>query len=488
MKQIQTDIAVVGLGPAGLAAAVQAAEAGMKVAAFEKGKTPGGAANMGAGLFAVESSIQKKYLIDLTKEEAFELFMDYTHWNSNARLVRDYFWKSADTIEWLMDMGVEFEQAGKFYSGSLPTWHKVKPDSGPSGPKSASKMTLKMTERARELGVDIYLETPVREIHKKDGAVSGITAVDSSGEEIHVESKAVIIATGGFGDNPEMIREFTGFTYGKDMFNFRIPGVVGDGLKMAWKAGAGRGVIDMETFAKPVIPDECFGFAAVFNQPNLLVNVKGERIMNEKYMENGAVLANCIKRQPRYLAYMILSEDIIRHYKRFGLDFPGLAATFFGNPMDFFDEHMEIIKETNPDGEYAVCDSVHELSQRLGINEKGLEETLREYNECCRKNYDDIFNKDRRYMREIKGRLYAARIALGAYGSLGGIRINHKTEVLDDDYEVIPGMYAAGTDVCDIYAGTYLYKLPGNTMGFAVNTGRIAGENAAAYVSSIGWE
>jgi fumarate reductase flavoprotein subunit len=72
------------------------------------------------------------------------------------------------------------------------------------------------------------------------------------------------------------------------------------------------------------------------------------------------------------------------------------------------------------------------------------------------------------------------------YGSFGGIKINHRTEVLDKNWNVIPGLYAAGTDACSIYGDSYAFILPGNTMGFAINTGRIAGENALKYVRSLG--
>ena len=73
----------------------------------------------------------------------------------------------------------------------------------------------------------------------------------------------------------------------------------------------------------------------------------------------------------------------------------------------------------------------------------------------------------------------------GAYGSLGGIRVNYKLEVLGEDFRAIPGLYAAGTDANDLYSGTYIYPMAGNTMGFAVNTGRMAGESAAEYVKNI---
>ena len=83
-------------------------------------------------------------------------------------------------------------------------------------------------------------------------------------------------------------------------------------------------------------------------------------------------------------------------------------------------------------------------------------------------------------LRPIKTpKFYAGRFLPGAYGSVGGIKINHRTEVLDKRWKVIPGLFAAGTDACSIYGDSYVFILPGNTMGFAINSGRIAGENAS---------
>jgi fumarate reductase flavoprotein subunit len=115
-----------------------------------------------------------------------------------------------------------------------------------------------------------------------------------------------------------------------------------------------------------------------------------------------------------------------------------------------------------------------------------LKATVDEYNEHCGKGFDPIFNKSHRLLRPIKTpRFYAGKQLPGAYGSLGGIKINHRTEVLDKDWTKIPGLYAAGTDACSIYGDTYVFILPGITMGFALNSGRIAGENAAEYVTRV---
>ena len=107
-------------------------------------------------------------------------------------------------------------------------------------------MCRRLAERAAGLGVQLLTGTPVTKILMDKGSASGLEAVNEQGEEIRCDAKAVIIATGGFGCNSEMIREYTGYTYGTDIFNFRIPGIEGDGLKMAWEAGAGKGRMSME--------------------------------------------------------------------------------------------------------------------------------------------------------------------------------------------------------------------------------------------------
>ena len=120
MKTFEFDIAVVAAGPSGLAAAVTAAEHGMKVGVLEKASIPGGTANMGMGPFGVESHIQKMNMVNLRKEEAFRLMMDYNHWRVDARKVREYIWKSGETIDWLENMGVQFSGPAKWvWSSSL---------------------------------------------------------------------------------------------------------------------------------------------------------------------------------------------------------------------------------------------------------------------------------------------------------------------------------------------------------------------------------
>ena len=221
MRTLEADVAVVAAGLSGMAAIVQAAEHGLSGVALEKASTTGGAANMGMGPFAVGTKYQRMQAYDLTPGEAFRQHMNFVHWNADARLVRDYYFKSADTIEWLESMGVEFfppaltypvPERMRAYAASFPTGHCVKPEGGgPPGPRCAATMIKRMTERADELGAKILLNTPAKKIIMEDGQAKGVLAVDSQGEEVEVRAKAVVICTGGAGDNPDMIREHIGY-------------------------------------------------------------------------------------------------------------------------------------------------------------------------------------------------------------------------------------------------------------------------------------
>ncbi len=223
---------------------------------------------------------QKKDMIDLTKEKAFKIMMDYTHWNVDARLVHDYFWKSGSTIDWLQDMGVQFHHIGPYYAGGYHTAHFILPEGGGEpGPRAASAMIKVMFKHAQELGVKFYFEAPVTEIRKDGDKVNGFMAKGSDGEEYEVTSKAVIICTGGFGNNVKMIKEFTGYEWGKDMFSFQIPGITGDGIRLAWAAGAGRGRMSLERITEcPINANMKYFSYKAFLQPRALtVNQLGDR-------------------------------------------------------------------------------------------------------------------------------------------------------------------------------------------------------------------
>lgn len=479
-REFDTDIVVIGGGASGLAAAITAAENGAKVMILEKANGTGGCANMAMGLLGVETRIQKEHLVGITREKAFEKFMNYTHWRSDAKLVKKYIDNSADTIQWLEDMGVEFALPSKYFPGSEATWHIVQPKTGRPGLRAAATMIKAMTERAEELGVEILLETSAKDLIKSEGEIIGVEAEDKDGI-IEVYAGAVIISTGGFGDSPEFIKEHTPYEWGKDLFSYRIPGLTGDGIKMAWEAGAAKDYMDMElVFFAP----NTGGYAPIelpFRQPNLFVNLDGKRFFDESVVENPVFSVNAICRQKNKIVYSIVDDNLMKKYEEKGLDLINVVTSSM-SMNDFNHEKEEAIK--NGSDVLFIADSIEELAEKTGINKDGLVETINNYNKYCDEG-DIEFGKNHKYMTKIDGnKYYALKFAPSAYGSLGGIKINDMTEVVDTNNEVIKGLYASGTDANSICNPDYVFVLPGNTLGFAVNSGRMAGRNAVEFIKT----
>lgn len=478
MKRYDTQICVIAAGPSGLSAAVQAAQDGADVIVLEKSNTIGGTANMGMGPLGIGTKYQKRQMIDITVEKAFNMFMDYTHYNVDARLVKRYFAQSAETIEWLEDIGVEFEGAFRYFPQSEATWHIVKTDKG-IGPRAASFMNRALYNKAIELGVTILLETAAEKILKEDGRVVGVRARNHE-EEIEIRCDAAIICTGGAGANKKMIKEYTGLEYGKDVFNFAVPGVVGDGIRMAWEAGGDRMPIRIEMAADLGGGEPANASVSnIFKQPNLLVNRFGKRIMNEEYIQNSTYLSNLANHQKDKVVFNIVDTSIIKYYIKHGVDVTSLVANV-PDVSDFYEGFDSIME--NGTQNFFRADTIEELAEKAGIDAENLKETVDDYNFFC-DSVDEEFFKAKRYLRPVfKAPFYAAAHHPGGYGTVGGVRINENCEVCDREFVPISGLYCAGADACNIYDDSYMFLLPGNSMGFAVNSGRIAGMSALEYV------
>jgi len=502
MKIIEADVVVMGAGTAGLPAAVKAAERGGKVILFEKRSTTGGHANMANMICAVESRLQKLNPPVLSKEKAFRDHMEWVHWRADSRLVKAFYDKSADTIDWLEKMGVEFEILP--YNVDDPedynTAHIVKAPSIDSSKNvkriegTATLMMKILTDKAAELGVQIYLKTPVTKILKRGDRITGVIARDSSGEEIRADAKAVIIASGGYGDNPEWIKKYLGFEEGVDLFSVKVLGVKGDGIRMAWEVGAAPS--EMSQHQVHHLPPPCQGPGGTapelraFNQPiNIMVDLLGQRFLSEEVRGGHQVVSNAIFMQKNRTAFAIFDGDTKNYYDELGLNSP--QDSFQRRPgvfkHDNLDDNIKALQERGYKYLFAA-QSIEELCAQTGIDLDGLCQTIAEYNKYYETGRDEFLYKDSKYLRPIrKPKFYAARFFVGSFSGQGGIKINHRTEVLDKDWEVIPGLYATGNEANTIYGGTggTYVLLNGNNMGFAMNTGRIAAENALEYSKTV---
>ena len=220
--------------------------------------------------------------------------------------------------------------------------------------------------------------------------------------------------------------------------------------------------------------------STIFNQgAAIAINKSGYRVCDESVMQNMSIGANIIGYQQGRELWRMLDDVAVEYYRSHELDFP--SEVFQDDPTVDFEETWEKWSKEFPKDAFCA-DSVRELAEAMAVDPDNLVETVERYNKFCDQNFDDDFGKDRNYMHPLRGKkFYAMRYSQHAYGSLGGIKIDHKLRAITEDYQPIPGLYAVGVDACDIYNGTYDYYLPGNTMGFCVNTGRMAGKYAADY-------
>jgi fumarate reductase flavoprotein subunit len=487
MENKKYDVAIIGTGGAGMCAAVSAAEGGARVVVFDKASFPGGTTNLASGIFSAETNLQNGIIYP--KDEHFRMYMEYIHWRVNTRLVKAFIDKSASTVEWLRNRGVEFEP-GRYFPECYYTVYRVK---GRANGHGGSILVQTLVNKVKEKGVEIHLDTSVKKIVLDADLVKGVIIEDTSGKIAQVDAKAVIIATGGFAANKEMLKKYSGFDLGQNLIILHNLKLTGDGIQMAWEVGAAAGPMGPHLAGKNIPGPGIEGarpwivknqLRIVEGQPYLLVNQQGERFINEAIINNNPYMSNALAMQKNKCAYVIIDGNTKKYIEDVGVDYewgvwPGKKIVDLDAQIQkCLDEGNKNIFEAN---------SLEELSNKIGINSDALQGTVNEYNGYCDKGHDDLFGKTPKYLQPVKQpRFYAFRVLPIAYGTFGGIKINDRTEVLDKEDEVIPGLYAAGNDACGIFGDLPNYDymhMTGGAFGFAVNSGRIAGENALRYIA-----
>lgn len=489
IEELEADLVVIGAGPSGMAAAITAAEAGLTVAVLEKTSVSGGCAKFGMGPLAIGSKYQKAQGEELDLDDMFEQFCEYTHFRTNAPLVRHYLENSVDTLDWLESMGVQFDEAARYFDKSYPTWHLVHSETGVVGGGQAKTMTDHMEVHATELGVTFYFSTPAVKLELEDGKVAGVCATDEDATKgYHFTTKAAVVATGGFDNSASMVKEQLGLELNQNFFGNQFPGHEGDGVNMVWAVGGKHSTMVPETIYDIFRPDNdsdgnwTFDIKLVVEQANLLVNREGRRFMNEEQIQNTTYCGNALFQQTDNTGFMICDEDIKNGYVSSN-SVPLTSKVWNTDDFSHFDENFAEMEATgyNP---IQRADTLEELAEKFGIDPEGLAATVEEYNRICEEGHDPL-GKPAEYLQPIKtAPFYAAQFYPSAYGTLGGVKINELTQVIDANDQVIPGLFSCGTDSCTIYGDSYMFLLPGNTMGYSLNTGRFAGDAAVTYIQA----
>lgn len=468
-QKIKADVVVIGAG-AGLAAAVSAAERGKKVVVLEKSKKIGGNAILAAGFLAAESPVQRRLKIEVSKEQLFRASMESGRWLTNPKIVKAFIDKSGDTVRWLEDMGLTFIDVPYCYENQTPRiYHAIEGDGVP--------LIRVMEKRLNQLGGTIMRETAGEKIElNKKGIVSGVIARQKK-QLISIKAKTAIIATGGFSGNKRLLKKYYPY-YSK---NLRVygKGYNGDGLKLALEAGAATDGLVAAITMGPLFEGAKHAHLVSMESNTIWVNKNGSRFINEDVISS--LSSNALSLQPDQISFSIFDDRIKRGFAEEGLAKAVEPERYpAGTKMENLDAKFE--REIKR-GTMKISRSLNEIAKWIGTDARSLQQTVEDYNGYCANGLDEEFYKHRRFLQALNTPpFYALRCGQAFHGTLGGIKINHNMEVIGQKGMRIPGLYASGNDTGGWIAGTYPYHLTGTALSFALNSARIAGENAASFI------
>jgi fumarate reductase flavoprotein subunit len=479
MDKASTDdrqLVIIGGGGAGLAAAVEAAEKGIKdITVIEKRRTLGGTSAIAGGIFACESPVQERLGIPSNPDQLFKKAMDWAHWTDiRPAVLRAFLHKSGETVRWLEDKGLEFDLI-TFYPGQMPPVQH-----NPRGFGAALVRLLQ--NECRKNGVTILRNCAAQKIIRGDkGTVDGLEIM-SDGEPTRFFCRTVIIATGGFSGNPELMRHYfpnlkTGLVLSGLPLN-------GDGIYLA--AAAGAAIEDVATIIKegPRLHKHQWPLLALERAPmTLWVNKRGERFTDESTGYHIFESVNAIMKQPDMICFSLADSSVRRYFEQYGCRF---------RPRDnkaparaIHDTLEKGFQEGVDKGTIKIATNWEEIAAWIGADSQVLKATIGRYNENCQQGYDADFVKDQAHLLPlIEPPFYAIRDLAVQLDTIGGIRIDGNMRVLDPGDQAIPGLYAAGAVTSGWESEIYCSELSASAFGFAINSGRIAAENAALYLSS----
>jgi fumarate reductase flavoprotein subunit len=444
-KTLETEIVIVGAGGAGMAAAIMAHQAGKQFVILEKMPYVGGNTTKATGgMNAAETHYQKEQGI----EDSVELFISDTmtggHNLNDPELVRTLAEKSAGAIEWLDSIGADLPKIS--FSGGASTNRIHAPADGSA---VGNYLVDKFSEKLTELGVEVMLNTKATELIVEDGRIAGVKA-EGKDANYTIRAKAVILATGGFGANLDMIAGFRPDLQGTVTTN--APGATGDGIVMAQAVGAA--LVDIEQIQLHPTVEQTTSMLiteSVRGDGAILVNQSGHRFTNE-LLTRDAVSAAELAQEGQY-AYIIFDQHLR--------------------------DNLKAIEKYVKNGLTVQADTIEELARKLDIYPSFLAMTLKNWNEAVAAQNDAAFGRTTGMDNNLTTPpYYAIQIAPGIHHTMGGVKINASAQVISTEGSVIPGLFAAGEVTGGVHGGN---RLGGNAVADIVIFGRIAAESAIEY-------
>ena len=444
-EELSTDIVIVGAGGAGMTAAINAAQAGKDVILLEKMPYAGGNTTKATGgMNAAETHYQAEQGIEDSVEQFVEDTMEGGHNINDRALVETMAENSAEGIDWLDSIGAPLPKVS--FSGGATNARIHAPEDG-SG--VGAYLVTALLKKVNDLDINVMYNTTATELISSDGTVTGVKA-ESNDTNYTINAKAVILATGGFGNNEDMIVK-----YRKDLkgtVTTSAPGITGDGIVMAEDVGAG--LVDIEQI-----------------QLHPTVEQKTSMLITESVRGDGAILVN---QDGKRFTDELLTRDVVSAAE---LEQPGSYAYII------FDQRLrEGLKATEKyisTGITVEGETIEELAEKIGVDPKTLSETLNNWNKYVADKNDPDFGRTTGMDKDLsQAPYYAIKIAPGIHHTMGGVHIDTSAEVIDTEGNTIPGLFAAGEVVGGVHGGN---RIGGNAVADIVVFGKIASDSAVQW-------
>ena len=454
-KTSNYDVVVVGAGGAGFSAAITAKAAGANVVLLEKMPAVGGNSLIsGAEMNVAKNWVQPKLGIN---DDSPELHATDTFKGGDGKgdmkVINVMTHQALDAAKWCRDyLGVQFEDDNLFFFGG----HSRKRALIPVG-HTGTEFIAKFQAKADELGIPVITNMKAEELIKdKDGRVVGVKATMDGAEYTFNAKGGVVLATGGFGANPEMVKKYNP-KIDERFKTTDAPGTTGEALYMAERAGAelvNMGYIQTYPICDPIsgaielIADARFDGAIMLNQ-------EGKRFVEE--LQRRDVLSEAILNQTGRYCWVLWNDNI-------------------GKISNTVKAHANEYEAFTKQGIMATCDDLKCIADFTKIPFDQLQATVKRVTDMAGKGNDKDFKHRAGLMDMSQGKYYVIKAVPSTHHTMGGVRINEKAEALTAEGKVIPGLWAAG-EVTGVTHGTN--RLGGNAYTDIIVFGRIAGEAAA---------
>ena len=493
---VDADVVVVGAGGAGMTAAITAAAEGKSVVILESQSMVGGNSvratggmNAGKTVYQDENEFGESAGVEKTLKTAAEKYADNETITALAKTVSEqwaayqanptgYFdsvelmeldtmiggkgindpalvetlcSNSADAIDWLDEHGITLHSVSSFGGASVKRIHRPVDAEGKTVSVGSYMIPL-LEENCEKAGVQILLNTTANEIlTDANGAACGVKATGASGETVTVNAKAVVLTSGGFGANLDMVVKYKPEL--KGFMTTNAPGILGQGIEMATAIGAGT--VDMDQIQ--IHPTVEANTAALITEGlrgdgAILVNADGKRFIDEVGTRDVVSAAEIA--QPGSYSWLVVDQAMA--------------------------DASSVIQGYIKKGYTAEGATYEELAKAIGVDEATFAETMNNWNQCVADKADAEFGRTSFANPLDTAPYYAIKVTAGVHHTMGGLTINTNTEVLDTNGNVIPGLFAAGEITGGVHGAN---RLGGNAVADFTVFGRIAGQAASDYAA-----